>query len=111
MTKREFFNVLRLIRNKFNWKIDKCKVLGFHTIRGFDKKTKKEYCPITAVHKFLNNENAGLVKASIIGVDKLKLRRKTTDNIIWAADGCNLNEKTKTHYRKELLKALGVEDK
>ena len=111
MTKREFFQVLSRIKNKYQWKLDQCPISPIShvlTIRGFKK--EQEYCPITAVCKEVKNKKINMNNALDKGRELLNLKKQTAENIVWAADGCALSIRVKAEYRRKLIKTLGLQE-
>lgn len=97
---REFFDELKAIRDKYEWRIEN------ESIRGLD--SEHHYCPITALYNSKFGEYCHINDYSI-AADLLGISSGDTSDIVAAADRCDVdNQNIVDELRHEMRNVLGL---
>jgi hypothetical protein len=100
-TRKSFYRALRNVAAQFNWTLD-----AWDCLRGYDKTTNKQFCPITAVAYSRGSQYLRPGQADK-AAELLKLPAEEMDIIIGGADGVEYEENRK-RAGKALRRAVGL---
>lgn len=98
MTLKSFITKLNETRQTLDWMIRPNGTIRGYA-RGSDPETSWHWCPVTAVVYLKEKRVYSTPNAGIAADERLKLRRRTAENLILAAD-CSFSITTDRKYHK-----------